>query len=60
MRTGILKGRKQAQVNVKCFNEPFVIYIAYFKSKQMGNRMKHASQTSTSKATNSSTNSFIA
>lgn len=46
MRTGILKGRKQAQVNVKCFNEPFVIYIAYFKSKQMGNGMKHASQTS--------------
>lgn len=34
MRTGILKGRKRAQVNVKCFNEPFVIYIADFKSKK--------------------------
>ena len=36
MRIGILKGRKQAQVNVKWSNEPFVIYIAYFKSKQTG------------------------
>lgn len=40
MRTGILKGRKQAHVNVRCFNEPFVIYIAYLKGKQVGNGMK--------------------
>lgn len=36
MRIGILKGIKQAQVNMKWSNEPFVIYIAYFKSEQTG------------------------